>query len=63
MSNKPKEISRNFDYPVATEGSKAAKKLRSEANTFSDTERASLLEAGMQIIYGGNAKKAIGTRR
>ena len=62
MSDKTKEKSGNFDYPDTTSGSKAAKKLRSETNGLNDSERERLMQAGMQIIYGGNGKKAISTR-
>jgi hypothetical protein len=44
---------RNFVYPESTLGSKAAKKLRSEANNLSEAERERLFKVGMQIIYGG----------
>ncbi len=61
MSDKQKGNARNFDYPDVTAGSKAAQKLRSETNRLTDAERAELFAAGMQIIYGGDAKKTVGT--
>jgi hypothetical protein len=51
----------NFVYPNSTAGSKAAKRLRTEANRLS--ERESLYQRGMQIIYGGTGgKEAVGAR-
>jgi hypothetical protein len=63
VSDKTKGNTRNFEYPETTTGSKAAKKLRSEANGLSDLQRQDLFEKGMQIIYGGNGKKTIGVGR
>ena len=62
MNDKAKESSKNFEYPEDYAGSKAAGKLRSEANSLNDTQRDSLMEAGMRIIYGGDAKKTISVR-
>ena len=60
MSNK---ATKNFVYPDSTAGSKAAKRLRTEANKLSERERESLFKRGMQIIYGGTGKKeAVGAR-
>jgi hypothetical protein len=44
---------KNFLYPEKTSGSKVAKKLRSEANKLSESQRENLFKRGMQIIYGG----------
>jgi hypothetical protein len=44
---------KNFLYPDATSGLRAAKKLRSEANKLSESQRESLFKRGMQVIYGG----------
>ena len=62
MSNQPKKNARNFEYPDVTVGSKTAGELRSEANQLTDAQREHLFAQGMQIIYGGDAKKIIGTR-
>jgi len=60
MSNK---AAKYFVYPDSTAGSKAAKRLRTEANKLSERERESLFKRGMQIIYGGTGKKeAVGAR-
>jgi hypothetical protein len=60
MSNK---AAKSFVYPDSTAGSKAAKRLRTEANKLSERERESLFKRGMQIIYGGSGKKeAVGAR-
>jgi hypothetical protein len=48
---------KNFDYPEKTAGSKIARKLRSETNSLSESEREDLFKQGMQIIYGGPCKK------
>jgi hypothetical protein len=67
--SKPKNMSdkqahsRNFAYPDNTSGSRAAKKVRSEANKLNDDQRRELLETGMRIIYGGSdTKKTVGCR-
>ena len=53
---------RNFDYPDQTKGSRLAARVRKVASGLSETERAALLNQGMQIIYGGAApKKAVRT--
>lgn len=44
------------EYPEATEGSKLAAEVRSEANALTDKEREELLKRGMQMIYGGSAR-------
>jgi hypothetical protein len=63
MSAKQQTPLRNFTYPDHTSGSRTAKKLRSEANKLTDDQRKNLLEAGMQIIYGGSdSKKTVGCR-
>jgi hypothetical protein len=60
MSNK---AAKNFAYPDSTAGSKAAKRLRTEANKLSERERENLFKRGMQIIYGGTgSKETAGTR-
>jgi hypothetical protein len=60
MSNK---ATKNFVYPDSTTGSKAAKRLRTEANKLTERQREDLFKRGMQIIYGGTGKKeAAGTR-
>ena len=51
------KTSRNFNYPENTAGSKAAKKLRSETNKLSESERERLFRRGMQIIYGGKGAR------
>ena len=62
MSNKVRQ-SKNFVYPESTAGSKAAKRLRTEANKLSEQDRESLFKRGMQIIYGGTGtKEAVGAR-
>jgi hypothetical protein len=54
---------KNFLYPEKTSGSRAAKKLRSEANKLSESKRESLFKRGMQIIYGGSgAEETVRTR-
>jgi hypothetical protein len=62
MSATNKEISGKMQYPETTSGSKAAKKLRSETNGLKDGERERLMQAGVQIIYGGNGKKTVDSR-
>jgi hypothetical protein len=60
MSNK---TAKNFVYPDTTAGSKAAKRLRTEANKLTERQREDLFKRGMQIIYGGTGKKeAAGAR-
>ena len=60
MSNK---ATKNFVYPDATAGAKAAKRLRTEANKLTERQREDLFNRGMQIIYGGTGKKeAVGAR-
>jgi hypothetical protein len=54
MSNKARHT-KNFVYPESTAGSKAAKRLRTEANKLSGQDRESLFKRGMQIIYGATA--------
>ena len=62
MSNKARHT-KNFVYPESTAGSKAAKRLRTEANKLSEQDRESLFKRGMQIIYGGTGtKEAVGAR-
>jgi hypothetical protein len=62
MSNKARQT-KNFTYPESTAGSKAAKRLRTEANKLSEQDRESLFKRGMQIIYGGTGtKEAVGAR-
>jgi hypothetical protein len=58
MSNKARHA-KNFVYPESTAGSKAAKRLRAEANQLSEQDRESLFKRGMQIIYGGTGTKEI----
>ena len=58
--NKKKPV--NPGYPAATAGSKAAEALRSQANSLSYSERENLFKMGMQVIYGGNIKKAVSNR-
>ena len=65
MSNptKNKGAGRNFSYPESTAGSKVAKKLRAETNKLSEAQRESLLQRGMQVIYGGTGtKETVGSR-
>jgi hypothetical protein len=62
MGNKARHT-KNFVYPESTAGSKAAKRLRTEANKLSEPDRENLFKRGMQIIYGGTGKKeAVGAR-
>jgi hypothetical protein len=62
MSNKARPA-KNFVYPESTAGSKAAKRLRAEANKLSEQDRENLFKRGMQIIYGGTGtKEAVGAR-
>ena len=56
MSNKARHT-KNFVYPESTAGSKAAKRLRTEANKLSEQDRENLFKRGMQIIYGGTGTK------
>ena len=49
MSNKARHA-KNFVYPESTAGSKAAKRLRTEANKLSEQDRENLFKRGMQII-------------
>lgn len=54
---------KNFAYPVNTSGTKAAKRLREEANKLTEPQRENLFKRGMQIIYGGTGtKNTAGTR-
>jgi len=50
MSNK---ATKNFVYPDSTAGSKAAKRLRTEANKLSERERESLFKRGSPGRRGG----------
>ena len=59
MSEKAKKTSGAFEYPDETSGSKAATRLRSATNNLTDAQRESLLQRGMQIIYGGTGKKTV----
>jgi hypothetical protein len=62
MSNKARHT-KNFVYPESTAGSKAAKRLRTEANKLSEQDREDLFKRGMQIIYGGTGtKETVGAR-
>ena len=62
MGNKARHT-KNFVYPESTAGSKAAKRLRTEANKLSEPDRENLFKRGMQIIYGGTGtKEAVGAR-
>ena len=62
MSNKARHT-KNFVYPESTTGSKAAKRLRTEANKLTEQDRENLFKRGMQIIYGGTGtKEAVGAR-
>jgi hypothetical protein len=62
MSNKARH-NKNFVYPEGTAGSKAAKRLRTEANKLTEQDRENLFKRGMQIIYGGTGtKEAVGAR-
>ena len=62
MSNKARHT-KNIVYPESTAGSKAAKRLRTEANKLSEQDRENLFKRGMQIIYGGTGtKEAVGAR-
>jgi hypothetical protein len=49
-----------FDYPVETEGSRIAAKLRAECNNLSSEEREKLLELGMKLAYGQRPKQKVG---
>lgn len=46
------------EYPLETEGSRLAAKIRAKANDLSETKRAALFNKGMAMIYGGASKKA-----
>jgi hypothetical protein len=62
MSNKVRHT-KNFVYPDTTAGSKAAKRLRTEANKLSEQDRENLFKRGMKIVYGGTGtKEAVGAR-
>lgn len=56
MSNKARQP-KNFVYPENTAGTKAAKRVRSEANKLTERQREDLFKRGMQIIYGGTGTK------
>jgi hypothetical protein len=56
MSNKASQP-KNFVYPENTAGTKAAKRVRSEANKLTERQREDLFKRGMQIIYGGTGTK------
>ena len=58
MSNKARHT-KKFVYPESTAGSKAAKRVRKEANELSEEDRENLCKRGMQIIYGGTGTKEI----
>jgi hypothetical protein len=48
---------KNFIYPDSTAGSKAARRVRAEANKLTEKEREELFKRGMQIVYGGTGSK------
>ena len=55
--------SKNHVYPENTSGSKTAKRVRTQANKLTESERESLFKRGMQIIYGGTgSKETVGAR-
>lgn len=56
MSNKTRQ-SKNFVYPETTAGSRAAKRVRAEANKLTERQREDLSKRGMRIIYGGTGTK------
>jgi hypothetical protein len=56
MSHKIKR-SKNFVYPEKTSGTRAAKRVRAEANKLTERQREDLFKRGMQIIYDGTGTK------
>jgi len=63
MSNKASHL-KNFVYPENSSGTKAAGRVRTEANKLTERQREELFKRGMQIIYGGTGtKETAGTRQ
>jgi hypothetical protein len=56
MSNKASQP-KSYVYPENTSGTKAAKRVRAEANKLTERQREDLFKRGMQIIYGGTGTK------
>jgi hypothetical protein len=48
---------KNFVYPANTAGTKAARRVRAEANKLTEKQREELFKRGMQIVYGGTGSK------
>jgi len=61
MNNRTSQT-KNLVYPETTSGSRAAKRVRAEANKLTERQREDLFKRGMQIIYGGTGtKETVGT--
>jgi len=58
FSSMPKGQPKLAEYPLQTEGSRLAAKVRAKANHLSETKRAALFNKGMAMIYGSASKKA-----
>jgi hypothetical protein len=58
FSAMPKGQSKPVEYPLETEGSRLAAKVRTKCNNLSESKRAVLFNKGMAMIYGSASKKA-----
>jgi len=56
MNNKTSQ-SKNFVYPETTAGTRAAKRVRAEANKLTERQCENLFKRGMQVVYGGTGTK------
>jgi len=54
MSTPPK---RNYDYPDKTRGSEMARRIRTDANKLTASERTEIHRRAMQLIYAGTGNK------
>ena len=48
---------RHKPHAISTAGTKAARRVRAEANKLTEQQREDLFKRGMQIVYGGTGSK------
>lgn len=53
----PKVQPKPVEYPMETDGSHLAAKVRAKCNNLSEQKRTALFNKGMAMIYGGASKK------
>ena len=53
----PTPPKRNYDYPDKTRGSVMARRIRTDANKLTASERTEIHRHAMQLIYAGTGNK------